>query len=77
MTETERELMQEHAAYWRECMRRGEVVVFGPVMDPAGVYGMGILDVATAEAAQALVTADPAARLMEVEFYPMRAITSA
>ena len=59
MTETEAELMGKHAAYWREQMDRGRVVVFGPVMDPAGVWGLGVLDTADEDEARSLVLADP------------------
>jgi uncharacterized protein YciI len=76
MTEEERGLMQQHAAYWRDCMKRGEVVLFGPVMDPAGVYGMGVLDVDTQQAVETLLAADPAAGLMRSEFCPMQAVMS-
>ena len=59
MTPEEAEAMQRHAAYWRACMEKGAVVAFGPVADPAGTYGMLILEVEDAAAAQALVQADP------------------
>ncbi|MFD0820517.1 hypothetical protein [Micromonospora zhanjiangensis] len=35
-TEDERAVMTEHAAYWSEPLAAGTVVVFGPVLDPAG-----------------------------------------
>jgi len=31
LSEAERKLMQEHAAYWREWMEKGHVVAFGVV----------------------------------------------
>ncbi len=43
MTDAERALMIEHAGYWRERMSQGLVVAFGPVADPRGGYGVGIL----------------------------------
>ena len=44
MTPAEGQLMQEHAAYWKEWMGRGHVVAFGVVGDPAGVFGMGVVE---------------------------------
>ena len=43
MSADERALMQKHALFWRERMAEGKVIVFGPVMDPAGPYGIGIV----------------------------------
>jgi hypothetical protein len=41
ITAEERALMGAHSVYWREAMARGMVVVFGPVADPAGPWGLG------------------------------------
>jgi uncharacterized protein YciI len=43
MTDAEAAIMREHAAYWKNWMDRGRVVAFGPVADPKGGYGMGIV----------------------------------
>lgn len=59
MTASEGEAMQRHAAYWRACMARGQVVAFGPVADPAGTYGMLILEVADETQARGLIDHDP------------------
>jgi len=45
MTETEAKLMQEHAVYWKGLMDRGLVIIFGPVADPKGTYGVAIVEV--------------------------------
>lgn len=34
--------MDRHIAYWTGKAQAGIAVVFGPVMDPKGVYGMGV-----------------------------------
>jgi uncharacterized protein YciI len=44
MTDTERELMQEHINYWKNLVDRRIAVVFGPVADPNGVYGLAIVE---------------------------------
>ena len=43
MTPTESILMQEHVAYWSGLMKKGLVIAFGPVADPKGSYGIGII----------------------------------
>jgi hypothetical protein len=35
-TAQEREVMTRHANYWADQLRAGRVVMFGPVLDPAG-----------------------------------------
>jgi uncharacterized protein len=59
MTPAEAQAMQRHAAYWRSCMDRRLVVAFGPVADPAGTYGMLILEVEDEAAARSLLDHDP------------------
>jgi len=49
--------------------------VFGPVMDPKAVYGLGIVEVDSEEQLQELMKNDPAASITSYAFYPMRAIT--
>ncbi len=55
----EARLMGEHAAYWREWMRKGKVVAFGVVADPAGAYGIGIIEVTDEAEARSLTAGDP------------------
>lgn len=43
MTVEERALMQSHAEFWRELLTKGTVIVFGPVADPAGPYGLCVV----------------------------------
>ena len=45
MTAAEREAMQRHAAYWRELLAQGKAIAFGPVADPKGVWGLGLVSV--------------------------------
>jgi uncharacterized protein YciI len=59
MSETEAQAMQRHAAYWRACMEKGGLVAFGPVDDPAGRYGMLVLEVEDEAAARSLLDHDP------------------
>jgi len=59
ITPDEAHLMQAHAAYWDEQMARGFVLAIGPVMDPAGAYGIGIIQVEDGQDAAALCGQDP------------------
>lgn len=45
MTQEERNIMQQHVAYWTNLMRQGNAIAFGPVLDRKGVYGLGIVSV--------------------------------
>ncbi|GGB17697.1 hypothetical protein GCM10011511_46870 [Puia dinghuensis] len=42
MTDEEKGIMQRHALYWRQFQLQGKIVVYGPVMDPAAAFGMGV-----------------------------------
>ena len=79
MDETEAELMGQHAAYWRDQLDQGLVIVFGPVMDPAGVWGLGVLETEDETAARGLVLADPviAAGACTFELHAMDAVVRA
>jgi uncharacterized protein YndB with AHSA1/START domain len=59
MNAGERAVMGEHANYWRQHMREGRVVVFGPVADPAGPWGMGIVRAKDAGEVRAFADRDP------------------
>ena len=45
MTDAERSLMLQHGAYWTGLAERGTAIVFGPVADPTGGYGVGIVEI--------------------------------
>jgi hypothetical protein len=74
MTEEERGLMGEHAAYWSEGVGRGNVIAFGLVADPAGAYGIGIVEFESEEEVRAFTDDDPTIRSgqgFEFEIYLM------
>lgn len=60
MSPSEAEVMQRHIAYWTGQMQRGAVLLFGPVADPQGAWGVGIIRVADMAKAEALRDGDPA-----------------
>jgi uncharacterized protein YciI len=75
MTEDERALMSEHADYWQTIAagEPGRVVVYGPVASAAGAWGLLVIAAVDADAATALVAADPAVQrgLLRPELSPM------
>ncbi len=74
MTPDERAIMMQHVAYWKKFLEDGKVLVYGPVMDPAAVYGMGIVMTDDEEEVKALIAGDPAGQINNYEYYRMRAI---
>jgi uncharacterized protein len=74
ITEEERRIMQAHSTYWKGYMNQGKVIVFGPVLDPKGVFGVGVVGVESEEELRGFIDHDPAARLSGFEYYPMRAV---
>jgi uncharacterized protein YciI len=76
MSDAEAELMGQHFAYWSDQLERGHVVVFGPVADPGGVWGLGVIEADDVVAARALVLDDPAitSGLGTFELHPIDAI---
>ena len=71
MTPDERAVMQRHVAYWSEKAEQGIAIVFGPVMDSKGVYGMGVYKVEDEAEMRRLIDADPANGLLQYEIAPM------
>ena len=74
MTADEAELMAEHATYWRALTRDGTAVAFGPVLDPAGVYGLAVVRADDEGRARAIADGDPVVRAgvgFRVEIAPM------
>ena len=59
MNAEEREVMMAHGGYLAGQLAAGSVIAFGPVMDPAGAWGMGLVRAADDAAARAITAADP------------------
>ncbi|APR85356.1 Hypothetical protein A7982_10705 [Minicystis rosea] len=74
MNAEERALMGEHVAYWMTQMRAGHVIVFGPVGDPKGPWGLGVVRFSDEAAVHAFQAGDPvirAERGFRYEILPM------
>jgi uncharacterized protein YciI len=77
MAPDERELMRAHQAYWRPFVDAGTVIAMGAVADPAGGWGVAILEAGSAEAVEAMQADDPvvaAKRGFHYAIYPMPTI---
>jgi uncharacterized protein len=61
MSVEERTLMGAHAAYWRALQEKQTAVLFGPVGDPAGTWGLVVLECADQAEARRLTANDPVA----------------
>jgi uncharacterized protein len=44
MSDDEREIMVRHAAHWQPLVDSGQMVVFGPVLDDSGSWGLGVVE---------------------------------
>jgi uncharacterized protein YciI len=60
MTDEEREIMGRHAAYWQPFIDSGQMVVFGPVLDPRGSWGLGVVESDDEDELRAWAARDPA-----------------
>ena len=54
--------MAAHADYLRDKLDEGAVIMFGPVADPAGPWGLGIVRAKDEAEARTLTDADPTVR---------------
>ncbi len=76
ITLEEQIIMKEHSQYWKRYMDEGIMLIYGPVFDPKGTYGMGVLEVNNEEDLNNLLTNDPAIinGLGKYEIFPMKAV---
>jgi uncharacterized protein YciI len=59
MTSDEAQLMRAHREYWTPRVEAGVVVAMGPVADPAGGYGVAIIEAASEAALEVMLEAEP------------------
>ena len=77
MSDAERALMGRHAAYLKAEQDKGVAVLFGPVGDPKGAWGLGILECADQAAAHAVTDNDPVVKSSQGFSYDVYPILSA
>ena len=44
MSDEEREIMGRHAAHWQPFVESGQMVVFGPILDDTGSWGIAVVE---------------------------------
>lgn len=59
MTDAERAIMRRHADHWRSRVEAGDMVVFGPVLDSTGSWGLGVVEADDEDELRAFAAADP------------------
>ena len=59
MTDAEREIMARHAAHWRPFLDTGRMVVFGPVLDGTGSWGLGVVEAEDEDEIRQFASEDP------------------
>ena len=60
LRDEERAIMGRHAAHWQPLIDSGQMVVFGPVLDETGSWGLGVVAADNESELRAFAAADPA-----------------
>jgi uncharacterized protein len=60
MTDQERDIMARHGAYWQPLIDSGQMVVFGPVFDGTGTWGLGVVEAEDEDWLRTFAANDPA-----------------
>jgi len=66
--------MQQHVAYWKNLAEQGVALLFGPVADPKGTYGICVTQVENEEQITSITANDPVIQSglnFTFETYPM------
>jgi uncharacterized protein len=74
MSDDERAIMLAHRAYMDRYFAEGALLIFGPVLDPEGAFGMGVMECETIEEVHAIMANDPSitSGLNRLQVLPMR-----
>ena len=70
-------VMRRHREYWTPRVEIGVVIAMGPVANPAGAYGVAIIEAPSRDALEAMLASDPAILSkagFSYEIFPMPAI---
>ena len=72
--EKEKKVMEQHVEYWKELTSEKNAIVYGPVFDPKGIYGMAVIEVNNEEDADEIAKNDPAvvSKICTCELIPMK-----
>jgi uncharacterized protein YciI len=72
--EDERKVMQQHMEYWKELTNKKNAIIYGPVFDHKGVYGMAVIEVNYERQADEIAKSDPAllSKMCSYRLIPMQ-----
>jgi uncharacterized protein len=59
LSNSEREIMNRHAAHWHPYLERGDMVVFGPVLTDDDSYGLAVVETDDELALREFTAQDP------------------
>jgi uncharacterized protein YciI len=51
--------MGRHAAHWQPFIDSGQMVVFGPILDSTGSWGLGVIEAEDEDELRAFAAGDP------------------
>ncbi len=68
LTDSERAIMNSHAAHWRPYLERGDMVVFGPVLTDEDSYGLAVVETDDEHALREFAAQDPVATTATAAF---------
>lgn len=51
--------MARHAAYWQPFLESGQMVVFGPVLNGTGSWGLGVIEAGDEDEFRTFAAGDP------------------
>jgi uncharacterized protein YciI len=68
LTDSEREIMNRHAAHWHPYLERGDMVVFGPVLTDENSYGLAVVETDDEHALREFAAQDPVVRTKTAAF---------
>lgn len=71
MTPDEQATMSAHGGFLQAQLAAGTLVVAGPVLDPAGVFGMAVFEAESLDEVHRLLERDPARAIGRHEVIPM------
>jgi len=59
ITAEERQVMMDHGAYLGKYVDAGTVIVMGPVLDPAGPWGLAVFEAGSEKEVRTITARDP------------------
>ena len=59
ISDEERDIMARHAAHWKPYLDSGQMVVFGPILDGTGSWGLGVVEADNEQELRSFADKDP------------------